>query len=49
MEKIHSLSERDKIKTFLLLWRWWHERNRANVGEAIKSSNDICSLIDFFF
>jgi hypothetical protein len=47
MEKILSLSEREKIKTFLLLWRWWHERNRANVGEAIKSSNDICSLMDY--
>lgn len=47
MDTIFSLNEEDKIKTCILLWCWWHQRNRANVGDTIKTSDEICSSINY--
>lgn len=49
MEEILNLNEDEKLKSCLLLWRWWHERNRANVGDTIKSSDEILHSIDYLF
>ena len=49
MEKILNLNEEEKIKSCLLLWRWWHERNRANAGNEIKPSDEICHSINYLF
>lgn len=47
MEQILNLNEEGKLKSCLLLWQWWHERNRANAGDAIKFSDEICHSIDY--
>ncbi|OQU93325.1 hypothetical protein SORBI_3001G521001 [Sorghum bicolor] len=35
IEKIWTLKEKDQLKTWVLLWRWWSARNKANVGERM--------------
>ena len=49
LEEIFKLQKDIKLKTFLLLWRWWHERNSANKGNVLKSFSEICSSIDYHF
>jgi hypothetical protein len=49
IEEILKLPKEDKLKTCLLLWLWWHERNKANAGEVIKSTDDFLSSCDYHF
>lgn len=47
LEQILNLAEDDKIKTCLLLWRWWHVCNKENSGETSFSPEDVCYSIEY--
>jgi len=35
IEKIWSFEEKEQLKIWVLLWRWWSARNKANAGESM--------------
>jgi hypothetical protein len=41
MDEVLNLDEEEKLKTSMLLWLWWHNRNKANAGDTIKSNDEI--------
>lgn len=41
IEKIWSLNEKDQLKIWVFLWRWWTARKKANAGQRITES-EVC-------
>jgi hypothetical protein len=38
IEKVWTLQEKEQQKVWVLLWRWWSARNKANAGERMASA-----------
>jgi hypothetical protein len=47
-EEIFRLTEEECVKVCTLFWLWWRERNKANVGDAIRTPNDIASSLNYY-
>jgi len=45
--KIWALDCDIQNKIFVFLWRWWSARNKANAGEKMASSDEICKSVAF--
>ena len=46
-DEIFRLTEEDRMKVCILFWVWWHERNKANAGDHMKSLDDIIASINY--
>jgi ribonuclease HI len=44
---VFRLSEQESMKVCILLWLVWHERNKANTGDTIRSPDYIASSINY--
>jgi hypothetical protein len=45
LETILNLDEEKKLTVCCILWIWWSERNKANVGDKIRSTQQVISSI----
>lgn len=44
--RIFELDQRKSARASILMWLWWHERNKANKGEAIRSTTEILESLE---
>lgn len=44
--RIFELDQRKSARASILMWLWWHERNKANKGEAIISTTEILESLE---
>ncbi|WVZ62142.1 hypothetical protein U9M48_011922 [Paspalum notatum var. saurae] len=45
IEKIWTMSPETQVKIVVWLWRWWTARNKANAGERIQRTGDVCNSV----
>jgi hypothetical protein len=45
IEKIWTMSTETQVKIVVWLWRWWTARNKANAGERIQRTGDVCNSV----
>jgi hypothetical protein len=45
LEDILKMEETKCLKVCILLWLWWSERNKANQGEKIRTTDEIIYLL----
>lgn len=45
IERILDMSDEKRYKIFILLWRWWNARNKANAGEALDTTQMITAAV----
>jgi hypothetical protein len=47
IEKIWSFNVKEQLKIWVLLWRWWSARNKANAGERMATNAEVCHSVGY--
>ncbi|XBI46999.1 hypothetical protein VPH35_111078 [Triticum aestivum] len=45
--ELFRLTEEESIKVCVMFWLWWHERNKANAGDTMKTPDEILASINY--
>ena len=45
LDHIWSLERQQRGMALVLIWEWWTARNKANAGEQVRSTDNICYAI----
>jgi ribonuclease HI len=45
LRRVLALPGKRRNMTLLLLWNWWTTRNKANAGELMRSTDQVCHVI----